>query len=496
MDRHLSHSDPVLAQLVEQGDQKQLKLYFRNNNKDPIWCRYVWLYASKSLRTIDSAQKNWDQARQETFGEMLDGGHGIHEHESKVPTFGADMELVLRLVAGMPNPEDTKKSLLMQLCVLHNEFPEVEWCPQLPAFVCLLLDVVDCHEAYHIVSHVIKQDKHLQPSFHFTLTRSRWNAVLLSSVATALERLPAIRKHFDLLNVQVDHLAPLLKNMFLNFLPVEFMSGALTPFLYEGNKILIRYLIATLQFYSDTLLKLKSCSEVCVLLTSPQPLSPTRQIFIKGAFGVRNLSKADLARRMGRVKGNTRIAATSLTTNNHFYVPKFTNNTRSSILSDTQLFQLWQWVPDAHLRRSNAKLVFSTEANGYSLRMFYKMCAKDSPTVLVVQDTSKRVFGGFVTAAWSLDTRVAGTSDCFLFSFALDQPAAFRVTGDNEIFQLTAPHSLQMGGGGDGPGLSIDGDMHEGSSNWCETFDNDPLVSSESGSFQISRLEVWGFAPL
>ena len=55
----------------------------------------------------------------------------------------------------------------------------------------------------------------------------------------------------------------------------------------------------------------------------------------------------------------------------------------------------------------------------------------------------------------------------------------------------TAEGHLSVGGGGEGPGLWLGGELSSGASYRSETFDNLCLAPEET--FQVQRLEIWGF---
>ena len=68
------------------------------------------------------------------------------------------------------------------------------------------------------------------------------------------------------------------------------------------------------------------------------------------------------------------------------------------------------------------------------------------PSVLPL--VSPKVFGAFATGAWDPNDRVVGTMECFLFSFAYENPRVYRATTSNRLYQIIAKDCLQMGGGG------------------------------------------------
>ncbi|XP_064586143.1 TLD domain-containing protein 2 isoform X3 [Zonotrichia leucophrys gambelii] len=105
-------------------------------------------------------------------------------------------------------------------------------------------------------------------------------------------------------------------------------------------------------------------------------------------------------------------------------------------------------------------LLYSTGRDGFSLRTLYRSGARpDSPALLLIRDTEAQVF---------------------------------RWTGRNDFFVNGDVNLLMVGGGSGRFGLWLDGDLHRGGSQRCETFDNEILSQREE--FCIQDLEMWGLA--
>ena len=143
------------------------------------------------------------------------------------------------------------------------------------------------------------------------------------------------------------------------------------------------------------------------------------------------------------------------------------------------------------LRQMEWVKVFSTDEHG-GLSSLYQRCREHpGPSVIVVMDTGRHVFGGFVDSTWELQPRLQffGNGECFLFK-ALPQLEVYRWTRKNGHMMLAARDSLALGGGGHF-GLWLDSELEHGNSNESSTFDNLPLGSAEE--FEVVSVEVWGF---
>lgn len=167
------------------------------------------------------------------------------------------------------------------------------------------------------------------------------------------------------------------------------------------------------------------------------------------------------------------------------------------------------------LRHRKWTLLFSSAEHGVSIKTVLRRCADRGPTLVLVRDKRRHVFGAFAAEAWRRDPEphFYGTGEAFLFSTW--QPdgecgETFRSwawTGANRYCQLASIDFLAFGSGGaDGHfGLWLGRSLGTGSTGRCATFENKPLTehSVEGGldaphrgdsAFEVQELQVWGFA--
>ena len=163
---------------------------------------------------------------------------------------------------------------------------------------------------------------------------------------------------------------------------------------------------------------------------------------------------------------------------------------RRLLLSDWLKEMLIPFLP-YRLKGSEWTKIFSTEEDG-ELSHAYHCCAQHpGPSVLLVMDTHRHIFGAFVDTTWELQPRLHyfGNGECFLFR-ALPEFEAYRWSRDNGHFMLATKDSIALGGGGHF-GLWLDGELEHGSSHECSTFNNAPLAGEEE--FEVVAVEIWAF---
>ena len=153
------------------------------------------------------------------------------------------------------------------------------------------------------------------------------------------------------------------------------------------------------------------------------------------------------------------------------------------------------------LRFSDSVLGYTPKVHGTSLGNFYRHLEiyfgveEELPALLIVQDTTGKIFGCFTTHRWQIHGgRFFGNGECFVFSF--DASGALKIfpwTGHNALFQFADDRRFLLGGSlsGGKAALIINQDWLHGSSFACDTFGSEPLGASED--FIIKDLELWSF---
>eukprot|EP00466_Bigelowiella_natans_P009187 jgi/Bigna1/88768/estExt_fgenesh1_pg.C_380006 len=178
--------------------------------------------------------------------------------------------------------------------------------------------------------------------------------------------------------------------------------------------------------------------------------------------------------------------------------------------------------------------------DGADLQKMYRSVRGMRDTILLIQDSSRSVFGVFNSSYYTVEDNYYGNGLSFVFKIekkdkdvesrgqaplqeirVREKPIQKRYyfllfpyflveyqtnnmvqgvekygwSGDNELFILCKSHSLAFGGGGDGGNaIRLDKNLCSGSTEKCATFSSPEL--SDVAEFKIYRVELWGPAPM
>jgi hypothetical protein len=135
------------------------------------------------------------------------------------------------------------------------------------------------------------------------------------------------------------------------------------------------------------------------------------------------------------------------------------------------------------------RLLYSSSEHGLSLSNFYRRVCDQGPSILVIKDSKRAIFGGFVSVSWQQGMHYFGTGETFVMSLA-PRFAAYNWTKANSYFALARDDCIALGGG-DHFAIWLDAKLQRGQSLSSETFGNPTLSSSPD--FDVYEIEVWGF---
>ena len=176
------------------------------------------------------------------------------------------------------------------------------------------------------------------------------------------------------------------------------------------------------------------------------------------------------------------------------------------LLEYEQRLELLPLLPPV-LRQKRWRLLFTTEDHGCSIKTLLERSAGRGPTVVLVRDRKRHVFGAFAAEAWRREPEphFYSNGEAFLFSTWPAEAGfrAWRWSGANRFFQAAAVDFVAFGSGGHF-GLWVGRSIGTGSTAACATFENEPLTEHSvaggleepamgDSAFEILELQVWGF---
>ncbi|KAI8432545.1 hypothetical protein MSG28_013542 [Choristoneura fumiferana] len=153
-------------------------------------------------------------------------------------------------------------------------------------------------------------------------------------------------------------------------------------------------------------------------------------------------------------------------------------------------------IPQQHQHKW--RFLFSSHIHGESFSTMAGRIQDQGPSILIIEDNSGYIFGGYATESWEISSNFSGGEESFLFTLS-PRIRCYQTTGYNDHYQYmnhhtkTLPNGLLMGGQFDFGGIWVNADpFGEGSSaESCSTYRGYKRLSKEP-KFRIRSLEVWG----
>ncbi|KAM9583819.1 TBC1 domain family member 24 isoform 2-T2 [Trichechus inunguis] len=432
------------------------------------------------------------------------------------------------------------------LCIA-NQFPDISFCPALPAVVALLLhyslDEAECFEkACRMLACNDPGRKLIDQSFLAFESSCMTFGDLVNKYCQAAHKL-LVAMSEDVLQVYSDWQRWLFAE-----LPLGHFARVFDVFLVEGYKVLYRVALAILKFFhkvragqppdSDNVRQdIRTFVKDIAKMVSPEKL-------LEKAFAIRLFSRKEIQLlQMANEKALKQKGITVKQKRQFVHLAVHAENFHSEIVSVKEMRDIWSWVPE-RFALCQPLLLFSSLQHGYSLTRFYFQCEGHEPTLLLIKTTQKEVCGAYLSTDWSERNKFGGklgffgTGECFVFRLqpevqryewvVIKHPELTKVSSlmSSETTATPAPpgHSISTDpadrlspflatrhfnlpsktesmfmaggsdcliiGGGGGQALFIDGDLNRGRTGHCDTFNNQALCSE---NFLIAAIEVWGF---
>ncbi|XP_007891797.2 TBC1 domain family member 24 isoform X2 [Callorhinchus milii] len=432
----------------------------------------------------------------------------------------------------------------IMVCI-SNQFPDISFCPVLPASVALLLhyseDEADCFEKICRILACNDPTKHfIDQTFLAYESSCMTFGDLANKYCQGAHKL-IVSISGDVLEVYSDWLQWIFGD-----LPFEYAARVLDIFFVEGYKVLYRVALAILKFFRKIRMGQPELShnvqaDIRSFVQSIATHIPVEKLLEK-AFSIRLLSRKEIRLLQGaNEKALQQKGITVKQKRQNVHLAIDAENFKSDIVSAKEMREIWSWIPE-RFALCQPILLFTTSEHGCSLARFYSHCEGNEPTIILIKTTEREVCGTYLSTDWKERRRGTnqlsyfGTGECFVFRLqpemeryewviikhpelesssrvpdiestqepgfltSSEDPSDrlspflatrhFNLSSKSASMFMAGNHESIIIGGGGGHALYIDGDLNHGRTARCSTFDNLPLCSE---TFKIAVLEVWGF---
>uniref|UniRef100_A0A8D3AY36 TBC1 domain family member 24 n=1 Tax=Scophthalmus maximus TaxID=52904 RepID=A0A8D3AY36_SCOMX len=512
--------DPEAAKRYQQilmSEHQQLKAMGREG----FWAMphtlrakaYYHVIHSINSRSVTSDRDVYYELARKLFGEQKISTHPVPEYmeAGEIPRYCLNK-------AGL---NSVKKILLC----LDQHFPEMNFCPILPALVSLILHFSqDEAECFYSVSRLICYNDPNKRYIDQTFLTYRASCMTFGDLANRCCR--GIRKliassHQNLFEFYSDWIMWIFA-----YLPFTYAIRVLDVYLLEGYKVLYRVALALLSLYkvsvSSRVADVEDFRTDMKRFVQNVARHCTAETLLEGAFLVPMATRRELnllfnANKDSLMQKGVNIHQTRQTVE----TVDFTNFS-SSVVTGIEMRVVWAWIPERFALFSPIRL-FSTAEHGRRLASFYSHVEGHEPAVLMIKTVDEEVFGAFLSTDMTERRKqdhegltYFGTGECFVFMvrhivlihrhslecilycndcqirsvITLSAPTQHGALPAQQANMFIAGDDRQLIIGGDGGhALCLQEDLEGGYTEHCDTYKSVPLCK---GYFKIQSLEVWG----
>lgn len=418
------------------------------------------------LRRILDSQGGKGGEQQDNKNSCTEGGPSPFAEEYKslwysmeASTYGrtSDCEIT-QMIAGVT--DEGKLALKRVLLALEKILNISDYAPMVPVLTAALLS--NMSESYCFAT--LREMGHAAHWF-FPCGRTE-HAAWCCAFGDILRKLHAQTAEYleDRGVLDVDGLAPIFRDFFVELLPFECVQRILDIYTLEGSKVIFRFGVALLVLYkkesAEQLITISNADEWWRHLKewTHQSRRFNFEFLVRKAYGVHGrgirkqmrFPRRSILQRIIRMEED-RIRSDDALDENGEYLepparplglvqkppPEFGHEQVKSVLAQSVASRqhIAQWLP-LTLRLTNMDLLFSTNYHGRTLERFYAhlkdvkhsilLCevlqtASDANTGSAATNTSGRtVVGMYASQAWRPSPQVYGDGGCFLFRLEPD----------------------------------------------------------------------------
>ncbi|XP_054624273.1 TBC1 domain family member 24 [Dunckerocampus dactyliophorus] len=314
---------------------------------------------------------------------------------------------------------------------LAGQFPDISYCPSLPAVTSLLLhfsaNEAQCFEHVSRILACNEPGKRLLDQTFLAYESGCMTFGDLANKYCAPAHKLIVATAQDVLEVYSDW-----QRWVLGDLPFSHMVRVLDVFMVEGYKILYRVAIALLKFYrkhqagaaagqgnqQQDSAKVKSDIQAFIKGIS-SVVTPDK--LLEKAFSIRLLSRKEITLlQLTNEKSLQQKGITVKQKRKNVQLALNPETFSSEIVSTKEMRDIWSWIPE-RFALCQPQLLFTTSTHGCSLNRFYSHCEGYEPTLLLIRTTDGDVCGAFLSTDWEERKRGGnklsffGTGECFIF---------------------------------------------------------------------------------
>uniref|UniRef100_A0A8D0ANI7 TBC1 domain family member 24 n=1 Tax=Sander lucioperca TaxID=283035 RepID=A0A8D0ANI7_SANLU len=422
------------------------------------------------------------------------------------------------------------------LLCLGKCFPEMNFCPILPALVSLILHFSeDEAECFYSVCRLICYKDPNKRYIDQTFLTYRASCMTFGDLANRCCR--GIRKliassHQNLFEFYSDWIMWIFAD-----LPFTYAIRVLDVYILEGYKVLYRVALALLSLYkvsvSSRVADVEDFRTDMKRFVQSVARHCTAENLLERAFMIPIATRRELNLLFNANKDSLMQKGVSTHQKRQSVETVDFTNFTSSVVTGTEMRVVWAWIPERFALFSPIRL-FNTAEHGRSLASLYSHVEGHEPAVLMIKTVDEEVFGAFLSTDVierrkheSEGLTYFGTGECFVFMLrpsmeryqqAMVNIMTRRASPQQDPSYLTVPFTapseepmtakepkrpkepeasmfiagsdsqLIIGGDG-GHALCLQEDLEGGYSEPCDTFKSIPLYK---GHFKIQALEVWG----
>ena len=362
--------------------------------------------------------------------------------------------------------------------MLSHTIPYIYYSPIITSYASLLLVYVTESRCFEILENMISLSNERKDVLNkfFTLDAEQFKTLVGIACKMIFETVEGLKSYIEAKNIDFcAAVADMIKNFFIGYFKLPFLSRTLLWVLCEGNKAIVKVLVGIFKTLSENFSEFRSLF-INDLKSCCYHADDDETIF-KTALKVKIPKNY-----------NENLELPNLQNLSSFVYKRPKCSFSSKLISICELELVWSSIP--HLfSHCNIEMLFSTEKDGFSLRALLRKTAnlkKSTPFILLIHTVTHEIIGVFIDNAISPSEAFIGSNYSFIFTLR-PKPALYFSSGKNEMFAHISETIMIFGGGSQGCALTIDKQLLQCTSSPCETF-NSPILITDS--FNLLALEL------